>query len=140
VDRSQIAGVSRHFRTDQGGDPTLLRAQRNLRGRNRVDPRHLRGAIRKPVGDKFTLIPPFKADYGLNIGVGRSVFIGYQYMFTGHGIIDIADAVMIANKVHLVTAGHPVEPEKRRAYITEEPITIETNVWIGEQPLRCCPE
>jgi acetyltransferase-like isoleucine patch superfamily enzyme len=38
---------------------------------------------------------------------------------------------MIASKVNLVTAGHPVEPDKRRAYITAEPITIGTNVWIG---------
>jgi acetyltransferase-like isoleucine patch superfamily enzyme len=87
--------------------------------------------IGKPVGDSFTLIPPFYADYGLNIAVGRAVFIGYQCMFTGHGAIDIADEVMIANKVNLVTAGHPVEPDKRRAFITVEPITIETNVWIG---------
>ncbi len=87
--------------------------------------------IGKPVGDRFTLIPPFYADYGLNITVGRAVFIGYQCMFTGHGAISIADEVMIANKVNLVTAGHPVEPDKRRAYITVEPITIETNVWIG---------
>jgi acetyltransferase-like isoleucine patch superfamily enzyme len=35
------------------------------------------------------------------------------------------------SKVNLVTAGHPVEPDKRKAYITAEPITIETNVWIG---------
>jgi acetyltransferase-like isoleucine patch superfamily enzyme len=35
---------------------------------------------------------------------------------------------MIASKVNLVTAGHPVEPDKRRAYITAEPITIGTNV------------
>jgi acetyltransferase-like isoleucine patch superfamily enzyme len=87
--------------------------------------------IGKTVGDKFTLIPPFYADYGLNISVGRSVFIGYQCMFTGHGTIEIADEVMIANKVNLVTAGHPVEPDKRRTYITVEPISIETNVWIG---------
>ncbi len=38
---------------------------------------------------------------------------------------------MIAPKVNLITAGHPVEPDKRREYITVEPITIETNVWIG---------
>ena len=81
--------------------------------------------------DSFKLIPPFYADYGLNITIGRAVFIGYQCMFTGHGAIDIADEVMIANKVNLVTAGHPVEPDKRRAYITVEPITVETNVWIG---------
>src|ERR1700677_343327 len=87
--------------------------------------------IGKPAGDKFTLIPPFYADYGLNITIGRAVFIGYQCMFTGRGAIDNADEVMIANKVNLVTAGHPIEPDKRRAYITVEPIKVETNGWIG---------
>ena len=87
--------------------------------------------IGKSVGESFTLIPPFYADYGLNITVGRAVFIGYECAFTGHAAIDIADQVMIAHKVNLVTAGHPVEPDKRRTYITAEPITIETNVWIG---------
>jgi acetyltransferase-like isoleucine patch superfamily enzyme len=87
--------------------------------------------IGKPVGDRFYLVPPFYTDHGLNITVGRSVFIGYECAFTGHAAIDIADEVMIAHKVNLVTAGHPVEPDKRRAYITAEPITIETNVWIG---------
>jgi acetyltransferase-like isoleucine patch superfamily enzyme len=87
--------------------------------------------IGKPVSESFHLIPPFYADYGLNITIGRSVFIGYGCMFTGHGAIDIADEVMIANKVNFVTAGHPLEPDKRRAYITVGPITIERNVWVG---------
>jgi acetyltransferase-like isoleucine patch superfamily enzyme len=87
--------------------------------------------IGKPVGDAFTLIPPFYSDYGLNITVGRAVFIGCQCAFTGHAAIDIADQVMISHKVNLVTAGHPVEPDKRRDYITAEPITIGTNAWIG---------
>ena len=87
--------------------------------------------IGKPVGDRFTLIPPFYTDYGLNITVGRAVFIGHECAFTGHAAINIADEVMIAHKVNLVTAGHPVEPDKRRAYITAEPITINRNVWIG---------
>jgi acetyltransferase-like isoleucine patch superfamily enzyme len=87
--------------------------------------------IGKPVGDLFNLIPPFYADHGLNITVGRTVFIGYQCAFTGPAEITIADQVMIAHKVNLVTAGHPVEPAKRRSHITAAPITIETNVWIG---------
>lgn len=87
--------------------------------------------IGKPVGDTFNLIPPFYADHGLNITVGRAVFIGYECAFTGHAAIDIADEVMIAHKVNLITAGHPVEPDRRKAYITAEPITIATNVWIG---------
>lgn len=95
----------------------------------------IRGAFEeltgKAVGDQFTLIPPFYTDYGLNITVGRKVFIGYECAFTGHAPIDIADRVMIAHKVNLVTAGHPVEPDQRRAHITAEPITIDENVWIG---------
>jgi acetyltransferase-like isoleucine patch superfamily enzyme len=87
--------------------------------------------IGKPVGDSFRLIPPFYADYGLNIDVGRTVFIGYDCAFTGHAPIEIADEVMIAHKVNLITAGHPLEPDQRRAYITAEPITIDQNVWIG---------
>ena len=87
--------------------------------------------IGKPVGERFYLIPPFYADYGLNITVGRAVHIGYNCMFTGPGAITIADEVMIAPKVNLVTAGHPVDPEERRKYITAQPITIDSNVWIG---------
>ncbi len=85
----------------------------------------------QPAGEGFTLIPPFYADHGLNIAVGRRVFIGPDCAFTGHAPITIADDVMIAHKVNLVTAGHPVEPHERRDYITAAPITIETNVWIG---------
>jgi acetyltransferase-like isoleucine patch superfamily enzyme len=87
--------------------------------------------IGKPVGDSFMLIPPFFADYGLNITIGRSVFIHQGCMFMGHGTIDISDQVMIGPKVNLVTAGHPLDPEKRRRFITSAPITVGTNVWIG---------
>lgn len=87
--------------------------------------------IGKPVGENFTLIPPFYADHGLNITVGRAVFIGYGCAFSGHAPIDIGDQVMIAHKVNLVTSGHPVEPDRRRDHITAAPITIEANVWIG---------
>jgi acetyltransferase-like isoleucine patch superfamily enzyme len=87
--------------------------------------------IGKPVGESFNLIPPFYTDHGLNITVGRAVFIGYECAFTGHAAIEIADEVMIAHKVNLITAGHPVAPEQRRAHITAAPITIERNVWIG---------
>ena len=85
----------------------------------------------KPVDESFMLIPPFFADYGLNITVGRSVFIHQGCMFMGHGAIDISDQVMIGPKVNLVTAGHPLEPDRRRRFITSAPITVGRNVWIG---------
>jgi acetyltransferase-like isoleucine patch superfamily enzyme len=52
-------------------------------------------------------------------------------MFTGHAPIDVGDGVMIANRVNLVTSGHPVEPDQRRAYITAAPIAIGANAWIA---------
>ena len=72
--------------------------------------------IGKPVGDTFTLIPPFYTDYGLNITVGRAVFIGHECAFSGHAPINIADRVMIAHKVNLVTAGHPSNPTTEGIY------------------------
>jgi acetyltransferase-like isoleucine patch superfamily enzyme len=87
--------------------------------------------IGKPVDDSLSLIPPFYADCGLNITVGRKVHIGHECMFTGHAPIDIADDVMVANRTNLVSGGHPVSPDQRRDYLTGAPITIERNVWIG---------
>jgi acetyltransferase-like isoleucine patch superfamily enzyme len=87
--------------------------------------------IGKTVDGSLSLIPPFYADYGLNITVGRRIHIGYGCMFTGHAPIDIADGVMIANKANLVTGGHPVPPDQRRDYLTGAPITVETDAWIG---------
>jgi acetyltransferase-like isoleucine patch superfamily enzyme len=52
--------------------------------------------IGKSVGESFHLVPPFYSDYGLNITVGRDVFIGCQCAFNGHAAITIADEVMIA--------------------------------------------
>src|SRR3984957_1188031 len=87
--------------------------------------------IGKPVGESFNLIPPFYTDYGLNITVGRAVFIGHECAFTGHAAINIADEVMIAHKVNLVTAGHPVAPDIRRRYITASPLTVGTHGVMG---------
>ena len=136
MDESQWIGVrSPEFRAISERIKVATRLSSKLSGCGWDEPELVRDVfeelIGKSVGDSFHLIPPFYADYGLNITIGRSVFVGYECMFTGHGAIDIADEVMIANKVNLVTAGHPVEPDKRRAFITAAPITIDTNVWIG---------
>ena len=136
MDESQWIGVrSPEFRAIFEGIKVATRLSSKLSGYSIDETEAIREVfeelIGKPVGESFHLIPPFYADYGLNITIGRAVFIGYQCMFTGHGAIDVADEVMIANKVNLVTAGHPVDPGKRRTYITVEPIKIQTNVWIG---------
>jgi acetyltransferase-like isoleucine patch superfamily enzyme len=83
------------------------------------------------VDETFSLIPPFYTEGGLNIRVGRKVFINQCCTIYDMGGVDIGDLVMIGPNVNIITAGHPLEPAKRRAYVEAKPIVIEKNVWIA---------
>jgi len=83
------------------------------------------------VDETFTLIPPFYTAGGLEIRVGRKVFINQCCTIYDMGGVDIGDLVMIGPNVNIITAGHPLEPSKRRAYLEAKPIVIEKNVWIA---------
>jgi len=87
--------------------------------------------IGKKVDDSFLLIPPFYATGGLDISVGRNVFVNQNCTFYDLGGLDIADDVMIGPNVSIITSGHPIEPSQRRAGVTAKPIAIERNVWIA---------
>jgi acetyltransferase-like isoleucine patch superfamily enzyme len=79
----------------------------------------------------FHLIPPLYCDHGLNIRVGRNVFINQACMLNDIGGIEIGDDVMIGPRVSLLTAAHPLDPGRRRRQIVAAPIAIERNVWLG---------
>jgi acetyltransferase-like isoleucine patch superfamily enzyme len=83
------------------------------------------------VDETFHLIPPLYSDHGLNIRVGRNVFINQACMLNDIGGIEIGDDVMIGPRVSLLTAGHPLDPGRRRRQIVAAPIVIERNVWLG---------
>jgi len=85
----------------------------------------------KSTDKTFSLIPPFYTNYGRNMDIGKNVFINYGCYFNDLGGITIEDDVMIAPRVSLVTAGHPLDPAERKHGITYKPIKIEKNVWIG---------
>ncbi|MFD1554816.1 DapH/DapD/GlmU-related protein [Paraburkholderia silviterrae] len=87
--------------------------------------------IGKKVDDSFSLIPPFYTTGGVDIRVGRNVFINQNCTFYDLGGIDIADEVMIGPNVSLITSGHPIEPSQRRNGVIAKPIVIERNVWIA---------
>ena len=81
--------------------------------------------------ESFHLIPPLYSDHGLNIRVGRNVFINQACMLNDIGGIEIGDDVMIGPRVSLLTTGHPLDPGRRRRQIVAAPIAIERNVWLG---------
>ncbi|WP_437774431.1 sugar O-acetyltransferase [Sorangium sp. So ce1097] len=85
----------------------------------------------RPVDPSFSLIPPFYTDQGVNIRVGKNVFINQCCHLMDIGGIDIADDVMLGPKVNLITSYHPVEPAERRARALAKPIVVKKNVWIS---------
>ncbi len=87
--------------------------------------------IGKKVDDSFLLIPPFYTTGGVDISIGRNVFVNQNCTFYDLGGLDIADDVMIGPNVSIITSGHAVEPSRRRAFTIAKPIVIERNVWIA---------
>jgi acetyltransferase-like isoleucine patch superfamily enzyme len=85
----------------------------------------------RKMDDTFILIPPFYSAYGLDIRVGRRVFINQCCTLYDMGGVDIADDVMIGPNVNIIATSHPLKPSQRRAYIEGKPIAIEKNVWIA---------
>ncbi|HZR36818.1 MAG TPA: sugar O-acetyltransferase [Nevskia sp.] len=87
--------------------------------------------IGKTVDESFLLIPPFYANGGDEIRVGRNVFVNQNCTFYDLGGLDIADDVMIGPNVSLITTGHALDPSQRRAVTIGKPIAIGRNVWIA---------
>lgn len=87
--------------------------------------------IGKKVDDSLLLIPPFYTTGGVDISVGRNVFINQNCTFYDLGGLNIADDVMIGPNVSLITSGHPIDPSQRRNGVIAKPIVIERNVWIA---------
>jgi acetyltransferase-like isoleucine patch superfamily enzyme len=78
----------------------------------------------------FRLIPPVYCDQGVNIRLGRNVFINQGCTLNDIGGITIGDEVFIGPRVSLITSGHPVDPALRRRQIVAAPIVIERGVWL----------
>lgn len=86
--------------------------------------------IGKPVDDSFGLFPPFHTDCGMNITVGKNVFINMGCKFQDQGGIFIGDGSLIGHNVVLATLNHDMHPDER-ATMLPAPIRIGRNVWIG---------
>ena len=77
------------------------------------------------------VVLPFFAEFGY-IEAGENCFIGNDCSFIDGGGIFIGNNVMIAPRVVLATATHPIDAQLRLTKLTKcAPIVIEDNVWIG---------
>jgi acetyltransferase-like isoleucine patch superfamily enzyme len=82
------------------------------------------------IDPSFRLVPPVYSDQGVNIRVGRNVFINHNCTLNDIGGITIGDEVFIGPRVSLITSGHPIDPAARRRTIVAAPIAIERGVWL----------
>ncbi len=86
--------------------------------------------IGQELDEGFSLFPPFNADYGRNIRVGKNVFINSGCCFQDQGGIEIGDNALIGQQVVIATLNHDLQPDKR-GNMFPVPVKIGNNVWIG---------
>ena len=76
--------------------------------------------------------PSFRCDYGYNIHVGDNFYANYDLIILDVCEVRIGHNCMIAPRVSIFTAAHPVNAPTRISGLEfGKPITIGDNVWIG---------
>ena len=84
------------------------------------------------IGEGCYIEPPLHANSGCHTHFGNHVYANLNLTLVDDGDIFVGDNVMFGPNVTLATAGHPVEPERRRLGMQFNiPIHIGNNVWIG---------
>lgn len=86
--------------------------------------------IKKQVDERFRILPPFSTDCGINITVGKDVFINSGCCFQDEGGIEIDDGAMIGHEVVIATINHEFDPRFRKD-LNPKPVKIGKRVWIG---------
>lgn len=86
--------------------------------------------IGRPVDESVALFPPFYADFGKNITLGKRIFINSGCKFQDQGGVTVGDGSLIGHNTVLATLNHDLAPS-RRADMHPAPIVIGRNVWIG---------
>lgn len=84
----------------------------------------------KEVDESFRCFPPFYTECGINIRIGKGVFINSGCCFQDHAGIEIGDGTLIGPQVVIATLNH-VQDLKHRADMIPSPVKIGKNVWIG---------
>ena len=82
------------------------------------------------IAESTVLFPPFHTNVGVNIKLGKNVFINHACSFLDLGGIRIEDHVMIGPRVNITSENHPVDPLTRKTMVPGA-VLIQENAWIG---------
>lgn len=84
------------------------------------------------IGKNSFINYPFRCDYGCNISVGDNFYANYDCIFLDVNKITIGNNVMLAPRVCIYTAGHPIDKDIRNSGLEYGyPVSIGNDVWIG---------
>jgi maltose O-acetyltransferase len=84
-------------------------------------------------GEEIFVEQPFHCDYGVNITVGENFLANNNCTMTDVAPITIGDDCLIGPNVGIYTAGHALDPIRRKVEKKEfgQPVVIGNNVWLG---------
>lgn len=82
------------------------------------------------VDDSFRCFLPFYTECGINIKLGKNVFINSGCCFQDHAGIEIGDGTLIGHQIVIATINHAQDPVSR-ADMFPKPVKIGKNLWIG---------
>lgn len=90
------------------------------------------------VGEDVVVKASFRCDYGTQISIGDRTWVNYDSLMLDPAPITIGAGCMLAPRVQLLTATHPVDPGlRRRGWELAHPITIGDDVWLGGGVIVC---
>ncbi len=89
-------------------------------------------------GEHIGINKPFHCDYGCNIYLGERFYANFDCVMLDVAKIIIGDDVMLAPKVCIYTAGHPIDAEVRNSGLEYGyEVKIGNSVWIGGNSVIC---
>jgi maltose O-acetyltransferase len=90
------------------------------------------------VGQRFEIRPPFYCDYGCHIYAQENLYINFDCVILDCNKVYLGRNVLLAPKVQIYTAYHPLDPEIRKSGLElAAPIAIGDDVWIGGGAIIC---
>jgi len=98
------------------------------------DPDHLRKIWGELSGTELDISSyvqiPVMINHAEFVSIGKNVYINHACTMLALGTIIIEDDVLIGPKTNLITEGHPIKPDERRA-LEVKPVIIKKNAWLG---------
>ncbi|MCM3543634.1 maltose acetyltransferase domain-containing protein [Priestia megaterium] len=83
-------------------------------------------------GENVYVEPNIRVDYGYNIFVGENFFANFDCVILDICKVSFGDNCLLGPGVHIYTATHPIDPNKRNSGKEyAKPIIFGDNVWIG---------